>query len=82
MTHMCFARHQRQRANTLIMAKSVTMENIETGKQAKSCRYFRAKVLDSHLSEKINNAVQPAIDNESIVFTDKCSACVRILQTL
>ena len=59
------------KANTLIMAESVPLEDIETGKTSKSCRYFKAKVLDSHLSEEINHTVQQAIDNESIVFTDK-----------
>ena len=40
--------------------------------------YFKAKVLDSHLSEEINHTVQQAIDNESIVFTDKSTSYVDI----
>ena len=66
------------KANTLIMAESVPLEDIETGKSSKSCRYFKAKVLDSHLSKEINQAVQQAIDNESIVFTDKSTSYVDI----
>jgi transposase-like protein len=66
------------KANTLIMAESVPLEDIETGEKSKCCRYFKAKVLDSHLSEEINQSVQQSIDNESIVFTDKSSSYVDI----
>jgi transposase-like protein len=62
------------KANTLIMAESVPLEDIETGTKSKCCRYFKAKVLDSHLSEEINQSVQQSIDNESIVFADKSSS--------
>ena len=48
------------------------------GKESKSCRYFNAKVLDSHLSQEINDTVQQSIDNQSIVFTDKSSSYVDI----
>ena len=66
------------KANTLIMAESVPLENIETGEQSKHCRYFKAKVLDSHLSEEINSEVKQSIDSECIVFTDKSSSYVDI----
>jgi transposase-like protein len=66
------------KANTLIMAESVPLEDIETGKESKSCRYFKAKVLDSHSSQEINQTVQQAIDSESIVFSDKSSSYVDI----
>jgi len=66
------------KANTLIMAESVPLEDIETGEKSKSCRYFKAKVLDSHLSEEVNQTVRQAIDNESIVFSDKSSSYVDI----
>jgi transposase-like protein len=66
------------KANTLIMAESVPLEDIETGKQSKSCRYFKAKVLDAHLSEEINQEVRQNIDDESIVFTDKSTSYVDI----
>jgi len=66
------------KANTLIMAESVPLEDIETGIKSKSCRYFKAKVLDSHLSDEINLEARQAIDSESIVFTDKSSSYVDI----
>ena len=46
------------KANTLIMAESVPLEDIETGTKSKGCRYFKAKVLDSHLSAEINHEIQ------------------------
>ena len=60
------------------MAENIPLEDIETGKESKSCRYFKAKVLDSHLSQEINQAVQQSIDSQSIVFTDKSSSYVDI----
>jgi transposase-like protein len=66
------------KANTLIMAESVPLEDVQTGKTSKYCRYFKAKVLDSHLSEEINHEVQQSIDNQSIVFTDKSTSYVDI----
>jgi transposase-like protein len=66
------------KANTLIMAESVPLEEIETGKESKSCRYFKAKVLDTHLSAEVNREVLQSIDNESIVFTDKSTSYVDI----
>src|SRR5215469_175306 len=64
------------KANTLVMAESIPLEDIQTGKKSKSCRYFKAKVLESHLSEEINQAVQQSIDNQSIDFTDKSTSYV------
>ena len=57
-----------------MMAESIPLEDIETGKESKSYRYFK----DSHLSEEINHTVQQSIDNKSIVFTDKSSSYVDI----
>jgi len=47
------------------------LEDISTGKKSKHVRYFKAKVLDTHLSEEINDKVYNFIDNQSIVFTYK-----------
>jgi transposase-like protein len=66
------------KANTLIMAESVPLEDIETSKESKSCRYFKAKVLNTLLSEEINQTVGQSIDNTSIVFTDKSTSYVDI----
>ncbi len=66
------------KANTLVMAESVPLEDLETAEQSKSCRYFKAKVLDTHHSAEIDQAVKEAIDNESIVVTDQSTSYVNI----
>ena len=58
------------------MAESVPVEDIYTGDKSKAVRYFKAKVLDTHLSKKINRAVQQAIDNEVLFLATKA---VRVL---
>ncbi len=62
------------KANTLVMAESVPQENLEAG----NLRYFKAKILNTHKVEEINQAVQKAIDNKSIVFTDQSISYVNI----
>lgn len=64
--------------NVAIMAESTPLEDIETGKKAKHVRCFKAKVLNSHNSEEINEEIQRSIDNQSIVFTDKSTSYVDI----
>ena len=64
--------------NVAVMAESTPLENIETGEKSRSCRYFKAKVLETHLSLEINETVKESIDNQSIVFTDKSTSYVDI----
>jgi len=61
-----------------IMAESTPLEDVETGKKSSHCRYFKAKVLTSHLADEINNTVQESIDEKSIVFTDDSTSYVDI----
>jgi len=64
--------------NVAIMAESTPLENIDTGKKSSHCRYFKAKVINSHSKEEINETVQKAIDEQSIVFTDQSTSYVDI----
>jgi transposase-like protein len=64
--------------NVAIMAESTPLEYIKTGKKEKDVRYFKAKVLDGHNAEEINETVKESIDNQSIVFTDKSTSYVDI----
>ncbi|MCQ4139464.1 IS1595 family transposase [Chryseobacterium sp. EO14] len=64
--------------NVAMMAESTFLENIETGKKEKQVRFFKAKVLQGHDSEEINEIIQESIDNQSIVFTDKSTSYVDI----
>jgi transposase-like protein len=64
--------------NVAIMAESTPLEDIETGKTSKHVRYFKAKVLKTHLSDEIDNVLQESFDEKSIVFTDKSTSYVDI----
>jgi len=64
--------------NVAVMAESTPLESIETGEISKSCRYFKAKVLETHLSLEINETIKKSTDNQSIVFTDKSTSYVDI----
>lgn len=68
------------KVNVEIAAESTPLEDIETGKKSKHCRYFKAKVLNSHEKEEINETLQQMIDieNQCIVFTDQSSSYVDI----
>ena len=60
------------------MAESTELEDVETGKKSKHCRYFKMKVLDTHKSKEIVDAVKDNIENKSIVFSDKSKSYVDI----
>jgi hypothetical protein len=64
--------------NVAVSAESTFLENIETGKKSKHCRYFKMKVLQGHKSDNIENVIQDSIDEESIVFTDKANTYLDI----
>lgn len=61
-----------------VMAESAQLEDIETGEKTSQCRYFKAKVLESHLSDEINDTVMESFDEKSIVFTDDSTSYVDI----
>lgn len=64
--------------NVAMMAESTPLEEVETGKKEKQVRFFKAKVLDGHTGEQINETIKDSIDNQSIVFTDKSTSYVDI----
>lgn len=64
--------------NVMIMAESTPLEDLETGKKERQCRYFKAKVLDDHKTEGINDSITTSLDEQSIVFTDKSTSYVDI----
>jgi len=72
-------RGSKTKTNVMVMAESTVLENIETGKVDRKCRYFKAKVLDDHKAEGIDEALKKSIsDEQTIVFTDKSSSYVNI----
>lgn len=64
---------QRQQ-NVAVAAESVPLEDVETGKKGKQCRYFKMKVLDGHGSGEVNEFIEKNIAEESIVFSDKSTS--------
>lgn len=64
--------------NVAVMAEATPLENVETGEKEKHVRYFKARVLDGHDGEQINETIKEDIDNQSIIFTDKSTSYVDI----
>lgn len=71
-------RGSQRQSNVAVMAESTPLEDIETGKKSKHVRYFKMKVLESHLSDEINETVPNNINETSIVFSDKSTSYVDI----
>ncbi|WP_334112348.1 IS1595 family transposase [Paucihalobacter sp.] len=72
-------RGSKTKSNVMVIAESTILEDIDTGKVERQCRYFKAKVLDDHKSEGTDATFEKAIDGEkTIVFTDKSTSYVNI----
>lgn len=61
---------QRQ-SNVAVLAESTQLEEIETGKISKQCRYFKMKVLDTQKADSVNAFLKGTLSEQSIVFSDK-----------
>ena len=66
------------KVNVAVMAESVPLEDITTGKASNQVRYFKAKVLQTHKADEINTTMAASIDDKTIVFTDKSTSYVDI----
>jgi transposase-like protein len=64
--------------NVAVAAESTVLEDIETGAKSSQCRYFKAKVLDNHEKEGVNELIKNSVDEKSIVFSDKSTSYVDI----
>jgi hypothetical protein len=71
-------RGSQKKNNVAVMAESTPLEDIETGKKSKQCRYFKMKVLSGHKADEINQTVKDSFDDMSIVFSDKSTSYVDI----
>jgi transposase-like protein len=61
-----------------VMAESVPLEDIYTGKKSKQCRYFKMRVMPNHQKEEVNLIIDDSIDDKSIVFSDRSTSYVDI----
>lgn len=68
---------QRQQ-NVAVMAESVYLEDPDTGKVSKQCRYFKLKVLENHKAESIDDVVESFLDKQAVVFSDKSTSYFNI----
>ena len=66
------------KANVAVMAESIPLEDITTGKISNQVRYFKAKVLETHKADDINTTMAESINDKTIVFTDKSTSYVDI----
>jgi len=73
-------RGSQKKTNVSVMAESTPLEDVETGKTSKHCRYFKMKVLESHLSNEINKVVEESFDEKCIIFSDKSTSYVNIAE--
>lgn len=64
--------------NVMLMAESTPIEDINTQKKEHQCRYFKAKVLETHKASEVNETVEECLDEQSIVFTDQSTSYVDI----
>lgn len=72
-------RGSKTKSNVMVMAESTILEDTETGKVERQCRYFKAKVLENHHAVGTDAILQQAIEREkTIVFTDKSTSYVNI----
>ena len=72
-------RGSKTKSNVMIMAESTVLEDIESGKVERQCRYFKAKVLEDHKADGTDITFENGIDKEqTIVFTDKSTSYVNI----
>jgi hypothetical protein len=71
-------RGSQAKAIVSLMAESTPLEDPETGKVERHCRYFKAKVLQEGGSEAIDKTLQESIEEKTIVFSDKSTSYVNI----
>ena len=64
--------------NVAISAESIPLEDIETGKKSKHCRYFKAKVLQTHKKQEATQELKNTIEESTIVFSDQSTSYVDI----
>ena len=72
-------RGSKTKSNVMVMAESTVLEDIETGKIERQCRYFKAKVLENHKSNSVDETIKECVNDEDvIVFSDKSTSYVNI----
>lgn len=72
-------RGSKTKTNVMLMAESTVLEDVDTGRIDRQCRYFKAKVLENHKAGDTGRMLKKAIDGEkAIVFSDKSTSYINI----
>jgi len=66
------------RINVPVMAESTTLENLKSGKISNHSRFFKMKVLKSHMSLEIESLIKDSLDPKAIVFSYKSTSYFNI----
>ncbi len=69
-----------RKQNVMVMAESVPLENIKTGKKSRQCRFFKMKVLQKGDANSVKGIVKDSIDEKTLVFSDKAKSYVDIAE--
>lgn len=71
-------RGSQRQTKVAVAAESTILEDIDTGKLTRSCRYFKMKVNPTFTKEASKNLVTAIIDKDSVLNTDKSTSYVNI----
>jgi transposase-like protein len=71
-------RGSERKQNVAVMSESTYLEDIETGKVSKQCRFFKMKALSTHKSEEIDQTVASSINQDTVLFSDKSTSYVNM----
>jgi len=71
-------RGSERQVNVAVMAESTPLEDLKSGKISNHCRYFKMKVLKSHMATEIESLIKDSLDSKAIVFSDKSTSYFNI----
>ena len=71
-------RGSQNKQNVAVIAESIPLEDIETGKRSTQCRYFKMRVLDNHTAETVDGTLKKTLDESNVVLSDKSTSYVNI----
>ena len=71
-------RGSKRQINVAVMAESIPVEDLVSGKTSNHCRHFKMKVLESYKSTEIESIIKDSLDPEAVVFSDKSTSYFNI----
>lgn len=71
-------RGSERQLNVAVMAESTPLENLKSGKISNQCRFFKMKVLKSHMAAEIESLIKDSLHPKAVVFSDKSTSYFNI----